>query len=164
MTPDQWQEIRAQHEQQGISKSTLAKIHGVTRQAIQQRAHKEKWITPLAPPLSPLAPLQEEQEVTPVAIATSLLQKIAEWAEGDLEPKDIKILMDALSQVHKINLTSPSDKPTVSGIAAELLSYFDTEQLHEWSELEAQQDAILEAVQAYKLEQEQGIKSIRKKG
>ncbi len=109
MTPDQWQEIRAQHEQQGISKSTLAKIHGVTRQAIQ-------------------------------------------------------ILMDALSQVHKINLTSASDKPTESGIAAELLSYFDTEQLHEWSELEAQQDAILEAVQAYKLEQEQGIKSIRKKG
>lgn len=55
------------------------------------------------------------------------------------------------------------DKPTASGIAAELLPYANTEQLAQLASLNAQQEEILEIIRAAKLEQDTGILSIRKK-
>ncbi len=50
-----------------------------------------------------------------------LLKKTAAHAEGDLEPKDIKLLADALSQFHKIKLTLPPEEQDLSQYDLRLL-------------------------------------------
>jgi hypothetical protein len=166
MTPDQWQEIRTKFEQ-GISQRTLATKYDVSQSAISQKAKKDQWvITPLIIPQNLITPDKSPaDETSDMALIEKALAQLATFLNNGLaDLRDHKLFADALSQYIKLKLISPSDKKTESGLAADMLPYFDTDQLHQWSELEEQQDAILEAVQARKLETEQGIKSIRKKG
>lgn len=160
MSTIDWPTIRAKYES-GISQNSLAREYGISQQAISKRALKEGWVVQfVVPPTTSDNSQQPPDDV--LSIIHTLLQKAAQHAQNELDIKDIKLLADALSQFHKIKLTSPDEKPTASGIDADLLPWLDMDQLNRISELHAEIDAILELARSKKLEQEQGIKTIRK--
>src|SRR6266487_1348072 len=114
-----WPAIRAKFEQ-GLSQRSLALKYCVSQSAISQKAKKEGWvITPLIIPASDLITDKSDNDL--LAIVQLLLKKTAEHAEGDLEPKDIKLLADALSQFHKIKLTLPPEEQDLSQYDLRLL-------------------------------------------
>ena len=114
-----WPSIRAEFEQ-GLSQRTLAPKYGISQSAISQKAKKESWIiTPLIIPASDLITDKSDNDL--LAIVQLLLKKTAEHAEGNLEPKDIKLLADALSQFHKIKLTLPPEEQDLSQYDLRLL-------------------------------------------
>jgi hypothetical protein len=165
-----WPAIRAGYER-GLSKSALAREYGVSRQVIQYRAKIEQWIEPLfASPSDHFAPLQNNKPEEEMSTVEKAIVLISERLDEKPDNKDIKMLMDSLSQAYKIKQIAPStDKPAENGIPADLLQYLSMEQLTELSELEAHQEKlearkneILETAKEKKLEQEQGIKTIRK--
>ena len=114
-----WPSIRAEFEQ-GLSQRSLAPKYGISQSAISQKAKKESWIiTPLIIPASDLITDKSDNDL--LAIVQLLLKKTAEHAEGNLEPKDIKLLADALSQFHKIKLTLPPEEQDLSQYDLRLL-------------------------------------------
>lgn len=163
--PIDWPAIRAKYEQ-GIKQASLAREYGITQQAISKRALKESWVVHfVVPPTTdyntPQPPEHDPQDI--LSIIGTLLQKVAVHAQAtELEPKDIKLLADAISQFHKVKLTSTQDKPTASGIASDVLPYLDMAQLDRLAALQAEQETILDEARAKKLEAEQGIMSINK--
>lgn len=165
-TPVDWPAIRTKFEQ-GYRQASLAREYGITQQAISKRALKEGWqAASVVPPTTdyniPQSDNSDPQNI--LATIAILLQKVTERAKDDnLEIKDIKLIADALSQFHKIRLTSPDDKPTESGLPSELLPWLDNEQLTELARLRSAMDDILDSAKAKMLEQAQGIKSIHRK-
>ncbi len=178
-----WPAIRAKFET-GISQRTLAREFGVSQAAISKQAAKNHWvISPLFKVITdnltdniPQPSDNQEPDTSAAAIAVQARYVIAQAMQhmrqqgltgGLLDPneghKALKLLMDSLSQAHKIELTSSSDKPTASGIAADLLPYLDNEQLAELARLRDLTDDVLEVARAKKLEAEQGIKTIHKR-
>jgi hypothetical protein len=164
-----WPAIKAQYEQ-GVKQNSLAREYGITQQAISKRAVKEGWIVQAVVPPTTFDNFSQhhshlDDDGDPHNILTIihvLLKKVAQHADQDnLDVKDIKLLADAISQFHKIYLTSPSnDKPTESGIAAALLPYLTMRHLDRLAELRAEEESIYEEARAAKLEAEQGIKTI----
>jgi predicted transcriptional regulator len=159
MTDIEWAEIRFQYEA-GISQRTLATKYGVSQATISRRAGKENWcITERITPVSLIRSDAQDKKTDVLIVADTLLDKVAEQAETVDDPRDIKNLADTLSQIHKIKLTShSSDKPTASGIPAELLPYATLDEL-------AQLDSIVKAIEERKLQAEQeaaGVRPLRK--
>ena len=161
-----WQAIKGKYEQ-GIRQASLAREHGITQQAISKRALKEGWqvqfvVSPTTIDNFPQPGDNQPDEV--LSVIGTLLQKVIKHAQQeDIEIKDIKLLADALSQFHKIRLTSPDDKPSISGTPSGLLPYLNSEQLGLISELQGKIDEVLDVARAKKLEQENGIRSIHKR-
>jgi hypothetical protein len=159
-SPIDWPTIRFQFEH-GASKNTLAGVHGVSRQAIIKRARQEGWVVQQV--TSPVTPVTDEIDTSAPAIAEQARSIIATYMQQNPDYKVLKMLMDSLSQAHKIELTSPSDKPTASGTPLELMPFLTNEQLSRLADLRHEMDEILETATAQKLEANTGIMSIRKK-
>lgn len=172
-----WPSIRA-HYEQGVSQRSLARKYGISQQAISKRALKESWVvSPFPAVVIDNVPDNQPLETSAAAIAeqaryviAKAIQKMKEGttALGPLteyeDHKALKLLMDSLSQAHKIELTSTSDKPTESGLPADLLDYLSMADLDAISEHQKAVEAILDEARARKLETEQGIKTMRKTG
>lgn len=168
MSTIDWPAIREKFEQ-GISQRTLARRYGVNQASISRRANKEAWninprITPASERISDALP--EKPPETLAEAVEALIQKVIVYAQRDnLEVKDVKLLADAISQFHKIRLTSPSTQQfTESGFPADLLTYLTTDQLAEIAQHRQAMDEVLEVAKARKLEAEQGIHTLRKMG
>jgi hypothetical protein len=103
-----WTAIRSGFEQ-GASQRSLAREFGVTQPTISERAKKEGWQHTTNPlPIIPLSePISDRETHDLLSVVSTLLQKVALHAQSNLEPKDIKLLADALSQFHKIKITTP---------------------------------------------------------
>lgn len=162
-----WTAIRQQYEQ-GMSKNTLAKEHGVSRQAIQQRAAKEHWITPLlASPTAFLAPMQVQttDELSELSIVEKALKDLAQHLEhAPLDLKSHKLFADALSQYIKLRLLLPQQQ---SEDGQESYGLYDLREfLASCTDEElAIVRPVIAAVQIRKQEQEDGkIKPMRKIG
>ncbi len=120
-----WPAIRAEFEQ-GLSQRSLAPKYGIEQSTISRRAKKENWriiprITPTSERITDAADITDKSDNDLLAIVQLLLKKTAEHAEGDLEPKDIKLLADALSQFHKIKLSLPPEEQDLSQYDLRLL-------------------------------------------
>lgn len=166
--PIDWPTIRAKYET-GISQRTLAREYGISQAAISKRAAREQWL--ISPHINQVINdnvLDANDNPEPVVIADEALTDLSHHLKGrpdqaKLQLTQHKLFADSFSQYIKIKQMLPSDKPTASGIAAELLPYLDNDQLSELASLNARQEEILETARATKLEAEQGIMSIRKK-
>src|SRR6266849_10399564 len=119
MNMSTWQQIKAEYEQ-GISKSTLARIHGVSRQAIQQRAHKEQWIaSPLASPQPLLAGVQETivtDNLVDRALADLAIHLTDDPQKAKLQLNQHKLFADSFSQYMKAKLLTPEQETAQQGV------------------------------------------------
>ena len=100
-----WASIRADYEG-GASQNSLAAKHGISHQAISKRARKEGWITRLvASPVTQVATIEETDDLATVEKAIALISR---RLDEEPENKDIKMLMDSLSQAYKIKILLPT--------------------------------------------------------
>lgn len=157
-----WQAIRAEFEQ-GISQRSLALKYGTTQASISRHATKEHWC--ITPRIIPVSVIQETaEELSERDLVQKALNQLAVYLDGEglIGLNQHKLFADALSQYIKLKMLFPSDQPTASGIAADLLPFLEMHELTRISELQEQIDALLEIASARKLEQTQNIKSIHR--
>ena len=160
-----WPAIRAKYAT-GIPQASLAREYGVTQQAISKRALKEGWVVEhVVPPTTDSQPAQpakhDPQNI--LNIIAVLLEKVAQHADQqNIEPKDIKLLADAISQFHKIRLTSPENTSSESGLPSDLLRFLTADELSQVSTWQSHIEAMLEVARERKLESE-GIKTVHRK-
>lgn len=156
-----WPTIRAQYEQ-GISQRSLAVKYGISQAAISKHAKKETWVvSEVIIPQSAITDDNSEpvetSEQTTVEIVEKALRSLAQHlSEDNMDLKSHKLFADALSQYVKLKLlVAPADeRPTASGLPAELLPYATLDEL-------AALDSIVKAIEERKLQQEQEAAGIR---
>ena len=154
--PD-WPAIRHEYEQ-GVSQSTLARMHGITQQAISKRVRKEGWeVLQVVPEV--VSPTTGDDDLQPtsetVDLARVVLRGLARYAKMPLDLKEYKLLCDSLSQLHKIIVLSQP-----AGQQTNPLQGLDLSQLTD-QEL-AQVELIMRQVEARKAEQDEKIIPMRK--
>lgn len=158
-----WFLIRSEYEQ-GISQNTLAKRHGISQQAISKRARKEEWqILEMMPQVvSPTTSYNQpdpDEDTPTIEIVERALRSLAQHLnedDGKMDLKSHKLFADALSQYVKLKLlVAPADqRPTASGLPAELLPYATLDEL-------AALDSIVKAIEERKLQAEQEAAGVR---
>jgi hypothetical protein len=97
-----------------MSVRSIAEQFGMNESTLRSRAAAEKWLKPSrkfrAPP-SRTEAVRETPEST-AETARLLHEVIHRLAQGDIDERMVKLLADALSQVHKIQITSPQTEQT----------------------------------------------------
>lgn len=101
-----WAAIRKDRDENGLSLRTLEIKYGVPKSTISYELSKVSKVSgqekqPLVIPTFRTAPSMQSQKLTAV-IAHTLIQKIAKRVLADLDPKEMKLLADTLSQCNKI--------------------------------------------------------------
>lgn len=105
-----WTAIRTQYEQ-GLSQRSLALKYDVSQSAISQKAKKENWlIKPLIVPSSQLIADNSLVELTDLSTVEKAIRLISERLNEEPDNKNIKMLMDSLSQAYKIKLLVPPEE------------------------------------------------------
>ncbi len=106
-----WAAIRRDREEHGLSLRTLALKYGISKSYIgtvlsgvsSGQSGQEKQPQTLPSLRTPPTPTENAQSQSLTAvIAHALIKKIAKQVLGDLDPKDMKLLADTLSQCNKI--------------------------------------------------------------
>jgi len=171
-----WSVIRQEYEQ-GTSLRDIVAAHGSSIATISRVARHEGWEKPpeartvkqmKRETSVPPSPVSLDSAESPQTIADLAIADLAKYLSGKevvdakLKLSEHKLFADSFSQYVRAKMLLPSDKPTASGIHAELLPYLSLDQLNELSELEARKEEVLAYARAEKLETEQGIKTLRK--
>jgi hypothetical protein len=155
-----WQSIREEWEL-GISERTLATKYSVPKTTLHDRAKTEKWIRMLPTGFRPTPPTTKAVVETPISTVNTarlLHEVIHRLAQSEImDERMVKLLADALSQVHKIQMTAPTKQETSPYDLRTLLSYC-TEEEREIVK------PIFAAATARKQEEEEKIKPIRRTG
>ena len=156
-----WDAVRKDYES-GMSQRSLSLKYGIAQPVISRRARAEGWIVTIRPETlltAANADLSESDTTITAKLADLALSDLVKHMDGQgnqakLSLKEIKLLMDSLSQAHIILLTLPGGKVVESGVPVELLKYLTMEQLKELAEIEAEMDAMFEKAKAAKLAEE----------
>jgi hypothetical protein len=159
--PEVWAQVRKDYEA-GMSQRSLSLKYGIAQPVISRRARAEHWIVTIRPETlltAANADLSESDEDITAKLVNLAVSDLAKHMNGQgnqakLNLKEIKLLMDSLSQAHKILLTLPGGKVVEPGVPAELLKYLTMEQLKELAEIEAEMEAMFEKAKAAKLAEE----------
>lgn len=161
MSTVDWALIRAEYEA-GASKQALSIKYKVSRQAIIKHAYKEHWITPLVtspvtPPVTRVSP-PELSETSDLPTVEKAILLITRRLDEEPENKDIKMLMDSLSQAYKIKALMPATEDNYAAYdMREFLASCLPEEL-------AVVNPVIKAVAARKAEAEEKVKPIRRIG
>ncbi len=160
MSTVDWQYIRAEWEL-GISERTLATKYSVPKTTLHDRAKAEKWIRMLPTGFRPDPPTTKAVVDTPMSTVNTarlLHEVIHRLAQNDIiDERMVKLLADALSQVHKIQMTAVIDPETSPYDLRDLLSYCTEEE-------RAIIKPIFTAATARKQEEQEKLKPMRKIG
>ncbi len=102
-----WPSIRFEYEQ-GFSLRSLAAKYQVPKSTIESRAKTGNWTKSDILRTSPL-PLSELSETSDLATIEKAIRLITRRLEEEPDNKDIKMLMDSLSQAYKIKMFLPAE-------------------------------------------------------
>lgn len=126
-----WVAIRAEYED-GISQHSLAAKYGITQQAISKRARKEQWIVHIhmTPVHQVVTRVTDDNQQQPGDLSTvdNAIDLISRRLAEEPENKDIKMLMDSLSQAYKIKYMLPAEQGDTSAYDMRELLSFCTEE------------------------------------
>lgn len=101
-----WQSIRTEYEA-GASLRSLAAKYTVPKSTIESRAKTGNWSRSDILRTSPL-PLSDLSETSDMATIEKAIRLITRRLDEEPDNKDIKMLMDSLSQAYKIRMLVPA--------------------------------------------------------
>lgn len=154
-----WSNIRAEYEH-GASLRFLAAKYSVPKSTIESRAKVGNWSKPKPDMIQtspiPLSDLPTLSETSDLSTIEKVIQLITRRLEEEPDNRDIKMLMDSLSQAYKIKLLVPAgDQEEQSLHIKKILAEATEEELHRIS---PDINAIIARLQA----EENNITPIRK--
>ena len=105
-----WSAIRTEYEA-GISQRSLATKYGVQQSSISRRAANENWriIPRITPTPESIIDASTSTDLSDMAKIKKAIALIYERLEQKPEDKNIKLLMDSLSQAQKIKMLLPME-------------------------------------------------------
>ncbi len=122
-----WPAIRTEYEQ-GFSLRSLAAKYQVPKSTIESRAKTGNWTKSDILRTTPL-PLSELSETSDMATIEKAIRLITRRLEKEPDNKDIKMLMDSLSQAYKIKMFLPAGDDLGADSLREFLAGCTDEQL-----------------------------------